>query len=404
MESDFGFDVIISHGPGCADGATSAWCFWRKLSDKYKDKLSSYGGVFSKSLEDEFEQKDGWINPTSVRGALKMQKEGMPVVFVFAQPSYKFPKELVQDKRVLILDLDVGKELVYILESAKSVMLVDHHDTTPKTLSKYRTELEKYENKLSQSINTEKSDSGASLSWKLAFPNTELPPFIQVVRIDDTWSWEDCPELNAKQVITTLKFNRQFRTFNHIEQIFLNWDANFSDWSKKGNDIIEVETANAEWMAKACDLGYIKTNDGKVYTVAYALAPILISETGSLMKKFAEKRFKRKIDFCVTWKYLSYKNLVLCSARSPAENLNLGLIVSDIQGNGERGGGHAEAAGFNFDGLENFHKFIMKTDPREVVDAEENTIPKSNFFRNLFLIASVSSAVVAAYYLTKRTV
>ena len=41
------FDVIISHGPNCVDGAMTAWCLWRKSPNLYKKSLSLEGGFYS---------------------------------------------------------------------------------------------------------------------------------------------------------------------------------------------------------------------------------------------------------------------------------------------------------------------------------------------------------------------
>lgn len=377
------FNVIISHGFGCADGAVSAWCAWRTLSNEYKQKLAKHEGFYSDGTG-EFVYDNKWVNPASIEGALKLQREGFSTVFAFAQPGTKIPQELIKNKSVLILDLDLGNELVNVVNHASSVCLVDHHQTSETTLLENAEALDTP--KLTKIVNIAPSESGASLTWKLFNGDSEpLPPLINVVRIDDTWSWQDLPELNSKAVIRSLKCNNLLSTFYKIEHVFNTWDVNFDKWSTEGNNYLFADNINVKLMAKSCDLGYVKSKDGTVYTVAFTQAPVLISEVGSAIRKYAELRFKCKIDFCVTWKYLSYKDLVLCSARSPREGLDLGNTVRNLE-NINGGGGHPQAAGFNFNGLENFKNVIMKTPPSlEVVPPI-----KTSFWFNLIRYTGIS--------------
>lgn len=363
------YDVIISHGFGCADGAVSAWCVWRTLSDDYKKKLSHYKGFYSDGTA-PFTYDKNWINPLTVHGALKLQQEGLSPVFAFAQPSTKIPIDLIKNKNVLILDLDLGAELVNVVKYAASVKLVDHHITSETTLLEHADELAT--DKFTMIINTSPSESGASLTWKLFNKDTELPTFIDVIRIEDTWSWDDLPE--AKYIMKSLKSNNYLSTFSKIDKVFNSWDKNYDKWVSQGEYIVFADNVNIKLMAKSCDLGFVRTKDGKVYTVAYTQAPVLISEVGTAIRKYAELKFKQEIDFCVTWKYLTYKNLVLCSARSPREGLDLGNICRNIR-NINSGGGHAEAAGFNFNGIHNLHNVIIKDESLAIQD----TSPRSNY-------------------------
>lgn len=361
----FPHDVIISHGPGCNDGAVAAWCLWRLLPKTYRDKLSLYGGFYSNPDKEENENifVNGYLHPNSPEGGIRLQEIGLPVVIVFVQPGQEIPRKLVQDKRVIILDLDMGDELVQIVENASFTLLVDHHDSTPLTISKYGNVLfEKYRHKFATYINIHKSESGASLSWKLTH-SPMLHPFVEIVRIGDTWQWNDYPELQAKFVLEALYMKRAFRSFNDIENTFIQWNENFQSYVQIGSIYYESKLSLAKQIAKQCDLGFIELNDGTIYTVAYTQANILHSEVGSLIRYYAEKRFEIPIDLCVTWKYISYKGLVSVSLRDGREGLNLSFIARNIKNTNGKGGGHTGAAGFIFYGIENFHNFILREKP-----------------------------------------
>jgi hypothetical protein len=116
-------------------------------------------------------------------------------------------------------------------------------------------------------------------------------------------------------------------------------------------------------MAKKCHIGFIHTDDDKVYTVAYTQSNILHSQIGISMRYYAEERFKRPIHFCATWKYIPDKECVSVSLRDPIPGINLASIARSIKGTYGKGGGHTDAASFTFFGIDNFHKFIHKEMP-----------------------------------------
>lgn len=364
---DFPYKVIIAHGPGCNDGATAAWCVWRTLPRSYRDLLAEEGGFYAKpdmiKEEDDQSTIESFLHPNSAEGAMRLQDKGFPVVFVFLQPSEEVPVKLIEGKSVLILDLDMGDALVSVVQSASSVFLCDHHDSTPLTIRKHSEFLyEQSRHKFSTYISTSKSESGASLAWRLTH-TADIPPFVQVVRIGDTWQWNDYPELKARYVLKSLFLRRAFRSFPDIEGTYLHWDANFKSHVEKGRAVLEFETAIIKQIAKQCDLAFIQTEDGTVYNVAYTQCNTLISEVGSAMKWYAQKRFNVPIHFCATWKYVSYKDLVSVSLRDGEPGINLATIARTIKGSNGKGGGHDAAAGFSFAGIENLHKFFHKVNP-----------------------------------------
>lgn len=360
------YDVILSHGPGCKDGATAAWCVWRNLSKTYRNLLFKEGGFYSNNTQvdtDDSSELDPYIHPNSPNGAIKLQERGFPVVFVFIQPNEAVPLALVKNKRVLILDLDMGDKLVDVVTAASYVLLVDHHDSTPITIEKYSAILNgEFGYKFATYVNTSKSESGATLAWKL-IEKTDIPPFVQIVRIGDTWQWDDYPKLNAHYVLMALNVRRTFRSFVDIENTFITWSKNFQGYVQKGRTLYDYEKSIVKRISKQCDLGFIQTNDGTVYNVAYVQCNVLHSEVGVAMKFYAEQRFKMHIHFCATWKYVSYNNIVSVSLRNGDPDIDLSTIARNVKYSNGAGGGHVEASAFAFHGLDNFHNFILKSNP-----------------------------------------
>jgi len=380
------YDVIVSHGPGCNDGATAAWAVWRTIPSQYRDALASQGGFYTK-YEKEIsppQNNDPYIHPNSPEGAIKLQEKGHPIVFVFIQPGTALPEKLVANKRVLVLDLDMGDALAPLVQMAQYTFLVDHHDSTPKTINDHeRFLLDDARHKFSMFVNISPQESGATLAWRLTHGD-EIPPFVQIVRIGDTWQWEDYPALHARSVLKSLYMNRAFRTFPDIEATFQTWDTKFGGYVLSGQCVNDYEKSLVKQTAKQCDLGFIRTNDGTVYNIAYCQATVLHSEVGSSMRWYAESRFKVPIHFCATWRYASYKGIVSVSLRDQLPSLNLATIARNVMGTDGKGGGHVGAAAFSFYGLDKFHNFIMKSDPtilntRATVQNTITTTPRSKF-------------------------
>ena len=353
-----GFQVIISHGPSCIDGKVAAWVIWRKYSHTYREYLSRFGGIYALT---GFTDGTDNVDPTSIAGALKMQEQGAPAVFVFVQPSESVPDKLVRDKDVLILDLDMGNGLVPVVQASKSTMLLDHHASSNLTIESNKTVLlGECKDKFVCIVNTNKDHCGATIAWTM-FDTSPIPPFLEIVRIGDTWQWNDSPHLYPRQVHKAMVYDQMFDDFVTIDYLYENWDELFPKFVADGEIYIKADNRKISQMAKYCDLGFMQLNDGTVYTVAYTAAPILHSEVGSAIRQYATKKFTAEIDFCVTWVYLSAQNKVSLSLRSPKEGLNLGYVARNIADG--YGGGHPEAAGVTFYGIENLHKYILKERP-----------------------------------------
>ena len=245
---------------------------------------------------------------------------------------------------------------------SKSVLLIDHHDSTIGTLNNNLSLLrETYAYKFSTYINTSVSESAATLTWRLTHGD-KIPDFVQIVRIGDTWQWHDYPHLHAKSVLKSLKINRAFRSFIDIEETFVNWNKNVKTYIQRGNVINDYETALVKKIAKQCSIGFIQTNDDKVYTIAYTQANILHSDIGVVIRFYAERRFGVHIHFCCTWKYVPHRKIVSVSLRDGGD-LNLWEIAQTIKGSNGKGAGHRAASSFAFEGIENFHNFILSSNP-----------------------------------------
>jgi oligoribonuclease NrnB/cAMP/cGMP phosphodiesterase (DHH superfamily) len=353
------FNVILSHGPNCVDGAMAMWCFWRKFSQTDKKMLATEGGFYSYKSKNIKDKK--YVHPNSIEGALAMQAKGYKTVFVFVQHSDQIPESLILNKKVAILDVDFGEQLANIVDKASKVLLIDHHDSTLASLQNLAAKItKKKEEKFSYCVDTSNTESAASLAWKL-IENTNVHPLLDIVRIGDIWDFDNNP--HAKYILKSLNLRRSFKSFQHIDNLFNGWFKNYNVYLNEGKIVLEHSNSIINKIAKQCSLGYIETNDGSIYTVAYVQCNVLHSDVGATLKKYAVARFKINIDFCITWKYAPHKNIVSVSLRNDDTAINLSDIAKNIKGSDGNGGGHKDSAAFYFSGIENLHKFILKEHP-----------------------------------------
>lgn len=390
----FPFDVIISHGP-CVDGVTAAWVLWRILPEKYKNKLARKGGSYSLNGDEQSEEEknnlEGPLYPVnSLLGAEKLQRDGYPIVFAFAHPNEEIPLGLIKGKKVLFMDIDPSNQLPLLINNCSFLTIIDHHDSTINTLKLHNDLIKSNKDKININVETyNKKKSAANMIWELINENEETPDMVEIVRIGDTWDFDDRPDLKPRNVLKALKMDKVFKSFKKIEETYLNWNDKFAKYKEIGTIVNKYENNLITKAAKKVALCYMKTKDGTYYNVAYTAANILHSEIGASLRFYAEERFyPTKIDFCATWKYVPHEEVIIVSLRSPAtkkeqsqsdnqETINLqsksrddreiknyidlSEIARNIEGTDGKGGGHYDASSFTFKEIEKFHYYFKKS-------------------------------------------
>lgn len=227
--SDFPFDVVISHGP-CVDGVTAAWVLWRILPNEYKEKLAKKGGSYGPVTNVE-----NLYPVNSLLGAEIMQKEGFPIVFAFAHPNEEIPIGLIKNKRVLFMDIDPSDEFKKLIENCKFLTIIDHHDSTKNTIDNNSELIKKHEDKININIETfNKKRSAVNMIWEIINESNDFPDFVEIVRIGDTWDFEDRPDLKPRNVLKALKMEKVFKSFEKIEETYLSWNDNFEKYKEIG--------------------------------------------------------------------------------------------------------------------------------------------------------------------------
>jgi len=119
--------VIIAHGP-CHDGYGAVWSYWRTLSPEIREALSQIENMshLCKKEKRSYRIPDLDSEETPISRGTELLSSGAPYAFVFINPKEIITLELVQNRDVIIFDLDLTKQFE-VFKSAKSVMMIDHH-------------------------------------------------------------------------------------------------------------------------------------------------------------------------------------------------------------------------------------------------------------------------------------
>ena len=360
------YDVVLFHGP-CVDGGTAAWTYWHQLPEGYRAMLHKTGGYYSG------ERAIGERNvlSTSTAGAIRLLKQGYPLVFASVIPA-PIPLELVAGRRVVTLDI-CPTNLMEILEVATSVKVVDHHISAEPLV---KLAQEKYPNKFSSRFVTAKTDSGASLAWKeFEGPDAPIPLLVTCVQIGDTWNFEQRPDLQVKAVNEALYSSGCFDSFEGTEKHFQEWsqqgDAFYHKLVESGNYIRMYQQLLVESIArKSCLLYAVANEQGqqRVYNVLTVCSGTLNSEVGNVMRTHVAPVYEAKgtrIDFTVVWSYDPHDRMIRISFRGAGEGIDLSQVAKQLVGEGfQPGGGHRAASGAVIKGIENFHKVFLHSPPQ----------------------------------------
>lgn len=360
------YDIVCFHSP-CNDGHTSAALIWSGLPQKYRDALSTHGGLYSRTPH-------GVIDPypTSAGGAHALQLLGYPVVFVATSPDEQLPIDFIRGKRVLMLDRWISRnssEIAAFLGAVHSAMVIDHHSGNEASV-KLAVDLDKVMNptgpRLNYVFSPQREYSGASLTWYHIANGAFPPELIRCVQIADTWNWQQEPTLPVRQIITAMRTRRSFDTLPAIAlQLALWTDEVRGELTKQGRLLEDHIAQEVDQIAGAAAVSTIIIADVR-YGVLHVATPVHISEVGARMRDLhapdtAGYRLKdgTNIAFTATWRYNAADKAVYVSLRSPAPGIDLAVIAANVPPPAIPGGGHRAAAGFSIPDLASFSRVFL---------------------------------------------
>ena len=241
----------------------------------------------------------------------------------------------VKGKNVIMCDFHLpSNELMKLIDSANTFMILDHHKTTERDLVNISDRLKR----------VDMSKSGVGLTWEYLYGDLPMPKLYQLIQDRDLWLYKMEETRYLHCYLTSIK-----EDFNLWLPLLDNLDSAISE----GRLIFEQESRLVDIISDTCTI----VNHG-TYRVAYVYCSLYKSEVGeAVLAKYKD------IDFCALYEYFSGKNITVFSLRSVGDR-DVSTICEKFGG-----GGHKNAAGMSVNG---FSSII----PLKVIDRVELTSDK----------------------------
>ena len=259
--------IVIYHG-SCCDGYSAAWCFWSKYGDTY----DYYKGVYNET-------------PPDVTGC-----------------------------DVYLVDFSYTRPVVTeMLKVAKSITLIDHHQTSITNLANldgltYFTDLKR---------------SGAMLAWLYLNYDKEPPQLIKHVQDRDLWLFKYPDTRNIQAGLFSYEY-----TFENYDRLMALDAAGLKDLAIEGG---AIERKHFKDINELLDITKREMFIGGYLVPVACLPYTMASDAAHLMSKgqlFSATYFDTDTDR-------------VFSLRSSPEGLDVAKIAEQYNG-----GGHQKSAGF----------------------------------------------------------
>jgi oligoribonuclease NrnB/cAMP/cGMP phosphodiesterase (DHH superfamily) len=267
-------DIVVLYHANCPDGFCSAFAFWKKYGDN---------------------------------------AEYIPV-------RHGRPPPPVEGKVVYIVDFSYNRlTLLEMKESAKSLVVLDHHISAEKELG----DLDFCE--------FDMSHSGAYLSWRYLFGESNVPPIVLHVEDRDLWNWK----LNhSKEILSTI---------DSYPKTFEVWDKLHTDLLSPGSsEFLKIVDAGKDILRYKENLikGLIKSSF-KMNIMGYEVPAINIS----FFQSEIAGQLSEGSPFAAAYHFDG--SIFRFSLRSRDGGVDVSEIASSFGG-----GGHRRAAGFGIDNID----------------------------------------------------
>jgi oligoribonuclease NrnB/cAMP/cGMP phosphodiesterase (DHH superfamily) len=343
-------DLIIYHG-GCPDGLGGAWAFYDMLQ---KDKSKFFPGSYKKSLPD------------------------------------------VTGKHVIFVDFSCKvDDMLYVLDQAKSVIVIDHHESTKELISIMHT---------SFTLLLDMDRSGAQMAWDFVNPGKPRPWFINDIGDRDLWQNKYPNSVEVTRALSSCSYYDSLDAFAALPY------QQRSMMLSAGSVLVHDDQRTYKqisYYATDCIFTSLLNNKTKWKCRVVSAELNQASHVGALLCK------DKLCHFAVVWYYDMTNDSYGLSLRASTDtNVDLTKIVKHMGYYTERegsrvfkqsGGGHKKACGSSLSGkhgqtirnvfvpVDEKSRFYLLNEPLNDVNAEEDiTMDYQNTVSNNELAQSTS--------------
>jgi len=256
------------------------------------------------------------------------------------QPSSKMVPPNITDKKVIIIDVAYGIDVLKeISEKASYLFFIDHHITTFNNIQDVKLK--------NTTIIYDKTKSGVSLTWTTFYESKKMPAFIRYIEDHDTGTYK---YNYTKQFILSLEVNYSLEP---TLTCLMKWDKLFdkqeiSHLIKLGKFYLQYDNTLVNMNKNRYSLmtfpsSKIYNNHKDIFNKAgqYTVAVYCGAGCPSVNSVSNVSLDELKCDFVLMWVYLVDKKEYRIMMRSNDVNVN---EIAKIFG----GGGHEKASAFSF--------------------------------------------------------
>jgi oligoribonuclease NrnB/cAMP/cGMP phosphodiesterase (DHH superfamily) len=261
----------------------------------------------------------------------------------------------IRDKTILLLDFSLKPtQLIEARADAKSIMILDHHETAMKDLCD------------TDGCFFNIKESGASMAWYYFFPDKPLPLFIEYIKDRDLWTY------NHRDRSEPMFYGLTYTPFTEYIK-YIDDDALLDELINNGKFEMKKNEAYIKNYSSAASRKLVRVRMGEGTAgkgILYNTMCIRL-ESAKLVSEIAEDIYKNNnVDFVICWfsdknnkvpRILEYfadfsivkwlfgpQKFFLC-LRTDEENVDLGQIARIMSNEvGGNGGGHRKSAGLYY--------------------------------------------------------
>ena len=255
------------------------------------------------------------------------------------------PTELFQDMDVLFIDICPSVDYILkLVNSAKKIVILDHHKSSQVALENNKELLDKYDN---LKIIFDMDRSGCQLAWDYFFGDKERPFFVDYVADRDLWQWK----LPMSKEINNALFELDYfnpKDFSKLNDLYKSTNTNLEEIKNKliehGKFIDHLNKKEIYSSINRSIEGIMIVGD-QTYRIWLSDNIKHRSEVGALL---CDKVFKDNTlpAFSAIWKYNITTDEWFISMRGKGL-VDLSVVAKQFI----NGGGHKNASGFTIKNL-----------------------------------------------------
>lgn len=245
------------------------------------------------------------------------------------------------------------------------VKIFDHHVTSKREFSVTETVM------VSENYIYDEAECGATLAWKLYYPDKPIPRFLEYIKDRDLWKTEAENSLAVNEYLfaSTPSFTEPHKWFKYFEMSEEEEKSFYDNAAEAGELLMKLKQNSVERISAGGKVQ--KMGDYSVYVVN---SPTLQSDIGNYCVNKKDLEGDYICDYAIVWRYNEPSETYYVSFRSRGD-VDVSLIAKQYNG-----GGHNAASGCELKNITDLLSYmhINNSNSEEKENIDENTEEEDN--------------------------